>query len=73
MKIYGMNYTGKYNLLHNDHGNKPHRVNTKKSTQERENRSLHLNLSHCLNGVKCITHNKKNVTPVLNLPLSLNK
>ena len=35
----GQNYTGKYNFLHNDHGNKPHSVN-KKSKQKKNKREV---------------------------------
>ena len=50
------NYTAKYNSPHNDHGNKYHSINTIKSTEEKENKSIHLHLSRCLNDVERTTH-----------------
>ena len=33
--ICGINYAGKYNFFHNDHGNKSHGINRKKSKEEK--------------------------------------
>ena len=64
---YGINYTGKYNFLHNDHGNKSHSVN-KKSQQKKSKIKLFTcilgialmdpNVQHtiqikCYSGIKC--------------------
>ena len=49
VECFGINYTGKYNLIHNDHVNKYHSVNTKNKTEEKENKNIHLNLSPSLN------------------------
>ena len=47
---HGINCTGKYNFLHNDYGNKSHSVTTKKETEEKENKIIHLNISCLFNG-----------------------
>ena len=54
---YGINNTGKYNFPHNNHWNKYHSVKTKNPTEERENKSIHLHISLCLNDVERTTHN----------------
>ena len=58
---HGRNSTGKYNFLHNDHGNKSHIVNTNKETEEKENKIIQLNLSRILNDVESTAHHKNNM------------
>ena len=55
---HGIEYTDRYNFLHNDHGNEYHSVSTKEETKEKVNYSIHLNFSRLLNGVESTTDHK---------------
>ena len=57
---YVINYTGKYNFLHNDYVNKSHSVNTKNAIEEKKNRSIHLYIIPRLNGAEHMAHHKIN-------------